>query len=536
MLLLKNIKKFFFAKSIVSLISLTLIILFLLVATLLFGHGYYLSQIEQVNAAEELESKKMQINSELMEIARARTRLTSQIIDTSDPFAQDELNIELENHAGRFAYLREQLLKLDLNEYEKQILEHEHADIVSTILPAQRKVVELATSGNPDELQKAQALLYSVVMPGQGRMIDSFGELIASEQNRISELTNSSRVSINAIKQKSKYLTGIVLSGVLALSIIVISRVRQIQIELFNSNKYLERTVAERTNELHDAMDELHRYVDIVDNHIISSHTDLKGNITYASDAFCRVSQYSQKELIDQPHSIVRHPDMPSIIYEDLWETISAGKSWRGDIKNRAKNGSAYWVEMNIDPMFNGNGEIIGYAATSQDISDKKHIEGLSVTDTLTQLYNRLKLDKAIAYEIERSRRYHNPLSIVMFDIDDFKSVNDTYGHQVGDSVLVNIADIVHDIVREADIAGRWGGEEFMIICPDTDIDGAVRLAEKLRKAIAENRFTAVGNKTCSFGATMLRLEEDADSFINRADNALYQAKREGRNRVVVSS
>lgn len=536
MLLINKIKDFFFARSIVSLISLTLAILFVLVATLFFGHEYYLNEMEKVIAAEVLESKKMQLNSELMEIARARTRLTSQIVATEDPFLQDELNIKLEIHAGRFAELRDQLLKLDLNNVERHVIEHEHGEIISVILPAQRKVVELATNDNPNDLQSASELLYNAVLPGQGEMIDSFGKLIAAEQSRISELSESVLTSVGAIKEKSNYLTAVVLTGVIFLSGIVIFRVRQIQLALLNSNKNLERTVAERTNELHDTMDELHRYVDIVDNHIISSHTDLKGNITYASDAFCRVSQYSQKELIDQPHSIVRHPDMPSILYEDLWETISTGKPWRGDIKNRAKNGSAYWVEMNIDPMFDGNGEIIGYAATSQDISDKKHIEELSVTDTLTQLYNRLKLDKAIVYEIERSHRYHNPLSIVLFDIDDFKNVNDTYGHQIGDAVLVGISDIIHNIVRDADIAGRWGGEEFLIICPDTDSEGATKLADKLRKAIAGHQFTKVGNKTCSFGVATLQNKEDALGLISRADNAMYQAKNEGRNRVVISS
>ena len=143
--------KDFFTKSIVSLISVTLIILFVLVAILFFGHGYYLNEMEKVIAAGELESKKMQINSELMEIARARTRLTAQIIDTADAFIQDELNVQLELLAGRFAYLRQQLLGLELYDDERQIVEQEHAAIVSIILTAQRKVVEMAKSDKPGD-------------------------------------------------------------------------------------------------------------------------------------------------------------------------------------------------------------------------------------------------------------------------------------------------------------------------------------------------------------------------------------------------
>ena len=94
----------------------------------------------------------------------------------------------------------------------------------------------------------------------------------------------------------------------------------------------------------------------------------------------------------------------------------------------------------------------------------------------------------------------------------------------------------MHSIVRDADIAGRWGGEEFLIICPDTDSDGATKLADKLRQTIAEHRFTTVGTKTCSFGVATLQNKEDAQSLISRADEAMYQAKNEGRNRVVISS
>ena len=535
MSLLKRINNFF-TKSLVSLISITLLSLFVLVAILLFGYGYYLHEMEKVISAEELESKKMQINSELMEIARARTRLTAQIIDTTDPFVQDDLNIELETLAGRFAFLRQQLLGLELHDDERQIIEHEHAGIVSIILPAQRKVVELAMSENPDDLEKAKTLLYETVLPGQGKMIDSFGELITLEQNRISSSSSSSRNSIQLINKKSNYLTGFVLSAVFILSLIVIFRVRQIQIDLLNSKKHLERTVSERTNKLNTAKNELQRYVDLVDKHIITSHTDRKGTISYVSDAFCNISQFSQKELIDQDFGVMRHPDMPGKVYEDLWSTIQSGKSWQGEIKNLKKDGGEYWLEVNIDPTFDQTGEITGYAAISHNISDKKRIQEISVTDPLTQLANRLKLDEVITYETERAHRYHYPLSVVLFDIDYFKEINDNYGHQVGDNVLTSFGDIVKSVIREADIAGRWGGEEFLIICPNTDKHGAAKLAEKLRHIIAEYQFNIVGTKTCSFGVATLQDAQNAHELLRHADNALYQAKNEGRNRVVVSA
>jgi diguanylate cyclase (GGDEF)-like protein/PAS domain S-box-containing protein len=165
--------------------------------------------------------------------------------------------------------------------------------------------------------------------------------------------------------------------------------------------------------------------------------------------------------------------------------------------------------------------------------AEKKRAEKLSVTDRLTGLNNRLKLDQAFVEELERSRRYGHPLSIVLFDVDHFKSVNDTFGHQVGDEVLVAVAHILQESVRGTDITGRWGGEEFLVICPETPAEGAALLAEKIRAAIEAHAFPQVGTKTASFGVATLAEDEDIDGITKRADDALYRAKESGRNRVV---
>jgi len=168
--------------------------------------------------------------------------------------------------------------------------------------------------------------------------------------------------------------------------------------------------------------------------------------------------------------------------------------------------------------------------------AEKKRVEKLSVTDRLTGLNNRLKLDQAFDDEMERSRRYGHPLSIVLFDVDHFKSVNDTFGHQIGDDVLVAVAGILKESVRGTDITGRWGGEEFLVICPETPAEGGFRLAEKIRAAIEAYDFPEVGTKTASFGVATLTDGEDVDHLTKRADDALYQAKESGRNRVVAAA
>ncbi|MDP3464766.1 MAG: PAS domain S-box protein [Sulfuricurvum sp.] len=276
----------------------------------------------------------------------------------------------------------------------------------------------------------------------------------------------------------------------------------------------------------------LHDYIALVDEHIITSSTDVKGNIVYASKAFCRISQYSEEELIGKNHRIIRHPDMPASLYDELWKTITMDKSWAGEIKNIAKDGSFYWVYAAIAPTWDEDGKKVGYTAIRQDITDKKRIEELSITDRLTGLYNRLKLDEVFMYELVQSKRFHAPLSIILLDIDHFKHVNDTYGHQVGDQVLQHIANILRSIGRKADTIGRWGGEEFLIVLPQTDRDGAIKMGEKIRLGVEDYSFPVIGKKTASFGIAEFQEEDNQSTLVERADRALYRAKNEGRNRV----
>ena len=161
-----------------------------------------------------------------------------------------------------------------------------------------------------------------------------------------------------------------------------------------------------------------------------------------------------------------------------------------------------------------------------------KKLEHLSITDILTGLYNRRKLDEALQTEFHRSDRSAHHFAIIILDIDHFKQVNDTYGHLVGDKVLINIAEILQEQVRIVDIVGRWGGEEFLIICPNTQMDGILALAEKIRVKIKDHVFSEVGTQTASFGVATWQTEDTIKTIITRADKALYKAKHGGRNRI----
>lgn len=155
-----------------------------------------------------------------------------------------------------------------------------------------------------------------------------------------------------------------------------------------------------------------------------------------------------------------------------------------------------------------------------------------ATTDQLTGLYNRLKFDQALAAEMSRSMRYETSLSLVLYDVDNFKAVNDAHGHQIGDKVLIQLSRFVPSLLRNTDLLARWGGEEFVILIPGSDGEKAYQAAEKLRKAIAQVKFDEIGTVTCSFGVAQYVHGEAAETLISRADEALYRAKLNGRNQV----
>lgn len=160
----------------------------------------------------------------------------------------------------------------------------------------------------------------------------------------------------------------------------------------------------------------------------------------------------------------------------------------------------------------------------------------LSKTDYLTKLANRHSIEARINEMIENARRYGRNFSVVMLDIDHFKPINDTHGHNVGDRALQMLAGILSERIRTTDIAGRWGGEEFLIVCGESDLESAASLAEKLRGLIESQDFSLPSPVTASFGVAQFKPDEEPKDLIARADNRLYAAKEAGRNRVVASS
>ncbi|WFE69960.1 GGDEF domain-containing protein [Halomonas sp. M1] len=189
--------------------------------------------------------------------------------------------------------------------------------------------------------------------------------------------------------------------------------------------------------------------------------------------------------------------------------------------------------------------EMPGYAEkvlvlTQRDISKRvekeTELKRLATTDMLTGLINRARFDYLIKHEIGRLNRYIRPFSLIMLDVDYFKSVNDSLGHDVGDQVLATLSKLLEENLRESDYCARWGGEEFMILAPETALAQAVKLADKVRQRIRCSHFPGAGSVTVSMGVVEVTPHETQQSVMKRVDNALYRAKEKGRDRVEFES
>lgn len=229
-------------------------------------------------------------------------------------------------------------------------------------------------------------------------------------------------------------------------------------------------------------------------------------------------------------------------------KTFSSGDPSAKEKKVVSGSGSHEWLEIYTYPIMNQEGVVTHVIEYVRNITDRKRaeeasqrfikeLETLSSEDSLTGLLNRRMIFERVRHEIERVRRYRVELSLIFCDLDNFKEINDTYGHKAGDEVLKTVADILRQSVRTSDVVGRYGGDEFLLILPQTLLKMAQELAERIRITVQETKFEMPGNKsagiTMSIGVAFYDgTETDVDALISRIDTALYVSKRSGKNQV----
>ena len=377
----------------------------------------------------------------------------------------------------------------------------------------------------------------------------------------LNELKNNKDISMVISDYNMPKMNGLELTRAIrkdkttsSLPIVIISSDNnpQQRIKLFKNgaNDYLNKPILEEElkSKVLDTFSNIKKIEDIqsfnkiFDENIITSSTDIKGNIQTVSKAFCKISGYEKEELIGKSHNIVRHPDMPKSLYEELWNTITKGQTWKGEIKNLKKDGTYYWVKAVIEPKFNRNGDITGYFAIREDISDKKRIYELSITDGLTSLYNRRYFNDTAHNFILESVRNNNTFAFILLDIDNFKKYNDTYGHQDGDDVLIKVANSLKTTFKRGDDqVFRLGGEEFGVLISSKTKLNIMDLVEEARLNIEKlnikhEKNTPLSVVTASFGTLIISLGNNenikVEDIYKKADEQLYKAKENGRNKI----
>lgn len=292
---------------------------------------------------------------------------------------------------------------------------------------------------------------------------------------------------------------------------------------------------------LQKKIEELQHYKGIMNEYVISSSTDLDGNIITVSKAFEQISKYTKDELVGKNHNVIKSGDMSVEFYEDMWKTIQSNRTWKGEVKNKAKDGTLFWSNVTIVPDFNDTGKKIGYTAIRHNITSQKKLEDIVIQDELTQLFNRRYFNEVFESETNRAKRTSGGFLFMMLDIDHFKKYNDTYGHQEGDTVLVKIGQVLNKFTkRSGDYAFRLGGEEFGVISQNRSKDEALMLAESIRKDVEslmiEHKFNDnKGIVTISIGLFFrtLNIKETTKEIYKECDDMLYKAKESGRNKVV---
>ena len=308
------------------------------------------------------------------------------------------------------------------------------------------------------------------------------------------------------------------------------------------SNKYEIEKLKENYLNLQILNQELNSFIKPFKEFLFYSETDLEGKIVDISDSFCELLGFKKEEVLGKKHSIIKYPLENPLKYIDLWQTVSKGKIWTGELQCKNKFGHDIWFKSIIFPKKDINGNIIGYGAKRQNITDRKIAELQSITDDLTGLYNKRFFKQIFSSERNRAKRNKKNLLLLMLDIDNFKKYNDTYGHFEGDKALKKVASVLkRNSKRANDFAFRLGGEEFAIITSNISYEKIVTYCERIRESILNLKILHkdnmdIGFISVSIGVFNLEIEDsyNCDEIYKFADIALYEAKNTGRNKVVI--
>lgn len=317
--------------------------------------------------------------------------------------------------------------------------------------------------------------------------------------------------------------------------------------ELAESHRELEAEVEER-KVIQAELDRSVRFLNNVYDSIIDPFMilDRDFRIVKVNNAYAALKNRTVAELINKTcYRVLEGRDRTcgGCVIE---KTIKTGDPSVKVKKTTLRDGKEIWLELYTYPIYDENSQITHVIEYTRDITDKKRaeeqrkrmieeLERISRTDSLTGLFNRRALLELLEYNLKRSHRYKTPLSVVLSDIDRFKSINDQYGHPTGDEIIKKVGRLIKDTLRASDLMGRYGGDEFLLILSDTALEGAMELSERIRRVVEKTDFVInedlVLRITISLGVIDCSDMTDVDEIIRLVDNALYASKKAGRNR-----
>lgn len=261
--------------------------------------------------------------------------------------------------------------------------------------------------------------------------------------------------------------------------------------------------------------------------------TDPDGNIIFVNRHFLNTTGYEESEVIGRKPDIVNSGRQSESFYKELWETIRSGREWRGEFLNKKKNGELYWESSTISSIRDDKGNILYFLAIQKDITEKKKMEEelyyYSTTDCLTNTYNRRTGMEILRQQLLLANRQNKKLTISFIDLNGLKLVNDTYGHAEGDRYITLVSDHIREVIRKSDTPIRLGGDEFLIILPDCDMEEAItvlnRLTERLEEVNQSGQFGFTASISYGFAEYDPQYPPEYEALIALADNEMYKHK-----------